>query len=169
MSSPSRIEALVAAIEGLDPVAQAHARELLGEVLEMHRQGLTRIAGTLAGAGLLDGLALDPAVSALLLLHDLHPLGLEDRARAAVDHARAQLAVHGCTVDLLGVTDGIVRVALERRVAGGLAAAEELRVALRDAVLAEAPDAAEVLVEGKVEPGRSEAPLVQLRAVAGRP
>jgi len=70
---------------------------------------------------------------------------------------------------LLGVTDGIVRVALERRVAGGLAAAEELRVALRDAVLAEAPDAAEVLVEGKVEPGRSEAPLVQLRAVAGRP
>jgi len=58
---------------------------------------------------------------------------------------------------------------LPRIAAGGLAAAEELRVALRDAVLAEAPDAAEVLVEGKVEPGRSEAPLVQLRAVAGRP
>jgi len=107
-------------------------------------------------------------VSAVLLLHDLHPLGLEERARAAVERARSHLAVEGCTVELLSVEGGIVRVRLDRSL-GHHATAEEVRTALRDAVLGEAPDVAEVRIEGQVAPGRNESPLVQLRAAAGPP
>jgi hypothetical protein len=136
--------------------------------LALHRDGLLRACEALAGAGLLEGLARDPAVSAVLLLHDLHPLGMEQRARAAVDRARSHLAVEGCTIELLSVEDGIVRVQLDRS-PGHHSTAEEVRVALRDAIWAEAPDVAEVRFEGQVAPGRTESSLVQLRAAAGPP
>jgi hypothetical protein len=168
VSDPRRIEKLVAAIESLDPAAQRQVRELLAAVFELHRDGLLRACEALAGAGLLDGLARDPAVSAVLLLHDLHPLGLEERARAAVERARSHLAVEGCTVELLSVEEGVVRVRLDRS-PGHHATAEELRTALRDAIWGEAPDATQVRIEGKVAPGRNESPLVQLRASAGPP
>jgi hypothetical protein len=165
VSDPGRIEKLVAEIETLDPLAQSRARELLEAVLDLHREGLSRAVELAKGAGLIDALARDPAFSALLLLHDLHPLGMEERARAAVDRVRAELGVQGCTVALVGVEEGVARVRLERREPGHAAAAEELRNAVRDAVLAEAPDAVDVRVEGQVAPGRGEAPpLIQLRA-----
>jgi hypothetical protein len=162
----TRIETLVEGIESLDPDAQSQVRELLAAVLELHRDGLLRACEALAGAGLLEGLARDPAVSAVLLLHDLHPLGMEQRARAAVDRARSHLAVEGCTIELLSVEDGIVRVRLDRS-PGHHSTAEEVRVALRDAIWCEAPDVAEVRFEGQVAPGRNESSLVQLRAAAG--
>jgi NifU-like domain len=168
VSDPGRIERLVAEIETLDPAAQSRARELLEAVLELHREGLSRAVELARVAGLIDALARDPAFSALLLLHDLHPLGIEERARSAVGRVHAELAVQGCTVDFLGVEEGVVRVRLERRDAGHPATAEELRNAVRDAVLAEAPDAVDVLLEGQLAPGRGEAPLVQLRAAAAK-
>jgi hypothetical protein len=164
----ARIETLVAAIESLDPAAQNQVRELLAAVFELHRDGLLRTCDALAGAGLLDGLAREPAVSAVLLLHDLHPLGIEERARAAVDRMRSHLAVEGCTVELLSVAEGIVRVRLDRS-PGHHATAEEVRTALRDAIWGEAPDVQEVRIEGQVAPGRNESSLVQLRAAAGPP
>ena len=168
MNDPRRIEALVAAIESLDPAAQGQVRELLAAVFELHRDGLLEACEALAGAGLLDGLARDPAVSAMLLLHDLHPLGLEERARAAVERARSHLAVEGCTVELLSIEGGTVRVRLDRS-PGHHATAEELRTALRDAIWGEAPDVEEIRIEGQVSPGRNESSLVQLRAAAGQP
>jgi hypothetical protein len=168
VSDPRRIETLVAAIESLDPAAQTQVRELLAAVFELHRDGLSRACEALAGAGLLERLARDPAVSAVLLLHDLHPVGLEQRARTAVDRARSHLAVEGCTVELLSVEGGIVRVRLDRS-PGHHATAEEVRTVLRDAIWGEAPDVEEVRIEGQVAPGRNESSLVQLRAAAGRP
>jgi hypothetical protein len=167
VSDPTRIEELVARIESLDPAAQSHARELLDAVLELHRRGLARAAEALAGAGLLESIAREPAVSAILLLHDLHPLGVEERARAAVERARSHLAVEGCTVELLSVEDGVARVRLDRST-GHHSSAEELRTSLRDAIWAEAPELSDVVIEGQVAPGRNEVPLVQLRA-AGTP
>jgi hypothetical protein len=174
VKDPARIEALVERLESLDPAARSTARELLEGVLELHRNGLERALEVIAshgaaGAALRDALARDPAVSALLLLHDLHPVAPAERARAAVDRARAELAIEGCTVELISVEDGIVRVRLERTSAGHRASADELRTSLRDAIWAEAPEAIEVRIEGQLAPGRDEAPLVQLRAAAGRP
>jgi hypothetical protein len=168
VSDPRKIEALVAAIESLDPAAQRQVRELLDAVFEIHRNGLLRACEALAGAGLLDALAREPSVSAVLLLHDLHPRGLEERARFAIERARSHLAVEGCTLELVSVEGGIVRVRLERS-PGHHATAEEVRIALRDAIWAEAPDAEEVRIEGQVALGRNESSLVQLRAVAGPP
>jgi hypothetical protein len=168
VNDPRRIETLVAAVESLDPAAQVQVRELLAAVFELHRDGLLKACEALAGVGVLDGLARDPAVSAMLLLHDLHPLGLEERARAAVDRARSHLAVEGCTVELLSVQGGTVRVRLDRS-AGHHATADEVRTALQEAIWGEAPDVDEIRIEGQIAPGRNESPLVQLRAAAGQP
>jgi predicted deacylase len=168
VSDPGRIEKLVAEIETLDPAAQSLARQLLEAVLDLHRDGLSRAVELARGAGLIDALARDPAFSALLLLHDLHPLPIEERAQAAVDRLRAELGVQGCTVELLGVEEGIVRVRLERGDPGHAGTAEELRSAVRDAVLSEAPDAVDVRIEGQLAPGRGEAQLVQLRAAGAK-
>ena len=161
-----RIEELVATVETAgDPAAQANARELLQSVLELHRQGLSRML-EIAGADLTAAFARDDLVSSLLLLHDLHPVELEPRVRAAVDRARSELAAEGCTVELIELIEGVARVRLERRTGGHYATAAGLHKALEETIWALAPDAAGVEIVGTVQPGKSEAALVQLGIAA---
>jgi len=152
-----RIEKLVAALEELDPAARACARELLAAVLQLHKAGLARVLEI--AAHLQAELARDPLVSSLLVLHDLHPQPIEQRLASAVERARVEL--DGCSVELLSVEAGRARVRVDRG-AGYHRAAEEVRAALRERLLAEAPDLEELAIEGRVEPGRSETALVQL-------
>lgn len=161
-----RIEALVAAAETLgDPAAQANTRELLQAVLELHRQGISRLL-ELAGSDLTATFARDDLISSLLLLHDLHPVALEPRARAAVDRARAELAAEGCTVELLEVRDGVVRARIERTSSGHFTSAVAVHAALEETIWALAPDALAVEIVGTIHPGKSEGTLVQLRVAA---
>ena len=95
----------------------------------------------------------DGLVSALLALHDLHPLSLEERARAAVESARAELGAAGILAELLSVEDGVVRA----RVQG--ARPEDARRMLGEALWAAAPDAAAIEIEAV-------GPVVQLRVGA---
>lgn len=161
-----RIDELVAAVEAMvDPAAQAIARELLQAVLEMHRQGISRML-EIAGAEQTAAFARDDLVASLLLLHDLHPAPLEERARAAVDRARPELSAEGCTVELLELREGVVRVRLERLAGGHHANAAAVHTALEETIWAMAPDAAGVEIVGTIHPGRSEAALVQLGIAA---
>ena len=91
-----------------DPAAQAHTREIVQAVLELHGVGLERLLDHVAeagepGAAVLDACAGDAVVSGLLLLHNLHPLDLEARVRQALDDVRPYLRSHGGNVELLGV------------------------------------------------------------------
>jgi hypothetical protein len=162
-----RIESLVAAVEATaDPAAQANARELLQAVLELHARGIERML-EIGGAQLTEACAADALVGSLLLLHDLHPLDLEARVRKAVETARPQLAAEGCTVELVGLTEGVVRVRLDRRTYGHHTTAETLRQKLADAIWELAPDAEDVEITGTIEPGKPQpvagaAPLVKL-------
>src|SRR5690349_15730538 len=80
-----RIEALMQQLAAIpDPTAQTAAEELVRALLEMYGQGLaqrlTLIASSDAtGSALISALAQDELVGALLLLHGLHPLSLEER------------------------------------------------------------------------------------------
>src|SRR5205085_705530 len=73
------------------------------------RAGLAHLgeAGT-AGAPVRDALARAAVVSGLLLLHGLHPLGLEARVLQALDQVRPRLRSHGGGVELLGADAGVV-------------------------------------------------------------
>ncbi len=127
--------------------------------MDLHGAGLERIMDLIAGSeshGLLfDEFAKDTAVSAILLLHDLHPVELETRVRRAVEHP--SLALRGGEVRILSVKEGLVRV----RVAGG-AAFEAL---VRDAILEAAPDAGEIVIESSgPPPSAAFVPLEQLLA-----
>jgi len=146
------IETLVAELEQLPDAAREKARALVEATLALHREGLGRML-ELGGAPLREAAVRDGLVSALLVLHDLHPLGLEERARAAVERARAELGAAGILAELLSVEDGVVRA----RVQG--ARPEDARRMLGEALWAAAPDAAAIEIEAL-------GPVVQLRVGA---
>jgi Fe-S cluster biogenesis protein NfuA len=166
-SKLQRLEALVQQAERLpDPAARSQARELVQALLDLHGVGLARLlehvaAAGAAGAAILDGCAADEVVSGLLLLHGLHPLGLEERARQAVEQLRPLLGSHGGTAELLGVEDGVVRLRVEAGCGCGSSAAA-VRRAVEEAISATAPDALAVEIEGLGEAAEGRVALPML-------
>jgi hypothetical protein len=157
-----RIEGLIADLDAIGGPARAKARELLTAVLDLHRSGLRRVMEIASSQQ--DELSADPLVSSLLVLYDLHPRDLRERVGAAVEAARSEL--EGCAIEVIAVSleDRVARVRLDR--AGGYhRPAEEVRAALRERILAAAPDLEELSLEGTVEPARAETRLVPLGRV----
>jgi Fe-S cluster biogenesis protein NfuA len=142
-----RIEQLVQEVEALPGASREKARELLRAVLALHAGALEKVAARV-GAPALEALAEDEQVEAVLLLHGLHPLGLEARVRRGLDRARPQLRAHGGDVELVSLSDEGVRLRLVGACDGCPSSALTLRGLIEDAVLASAPDAPALVVEG---------------------
>jgi hypothetical protein len=116
----ARVDAALDGIES-DPAAL----EAVQAVVELYGEGLRRI---MAGAREEDEL-----VAHLLVLHDLHPVPLEERVREAV----------GDRAEVVSVTGGVVRL----RLLGGCGSA-----GVEEVVRAAAPDVEAVLVADAVAP-----------------
>jgi Fe-S cluster biogenesis protein NfuA len=143
-----------------DPAARAVTRRVAQAVLDVHGTGLERILGHLdaagpAGAAVRDACVADPVVGGLLLLHGLHPLDLETRVGQALEDVRPFLRSHGGNVALVAVSDGVVRLRLEGSCDGCPSSAATMRQTIEEAIVARAPDAAAIEVEGVVD----EAPM----------
>jgi Fe-S cluster biogenesis protein NfuA len=141
-----------------DPAAQAHMREIARAILELHGTGLGRILEHLAAAGeagatVLDACARDDAVGGLLLLHGLHPLGLEERVLRALDRVRPRLRSHGGDVELVAVDEdaGAVRLRLLGNCHGCPSSTATMKQTIEEAVVAMAPDATALEVLGVAE------------------
>jgi len=146
-----RLEALLQQVERwTDPALQAHMREIVQAVLDLHRAGLERVLERL-DASVIDACACDEVVSGMLLLHGLHPLDLETRVRQALEEVRPALRGHGGDVELLEVRDGVVRLRLEGNCHGCPSSSATMRQTVEEAILGKAPDALAVEVEGLVE------------------
>lgn len=146
-----RLETLLHEVEHwTDPAAQAHLREIVQTILDMHRAGLERMLERLDEA-VLDACAGDGVVAGMLLLHDLHPLDLEARVRLALEEVRPALHRHGGDVELLEVRDGVVRLRLEGNCHGCPSSSATMRQTVEEAIVGKAPDALAVEVEGLVE------------------
>ncbi|RCG27393.1 NifU family protein [Sphaerisporangium album] len=110
-------------------------------------------------AEVLRGLTADDVVSGLLVLHDLHPLGTEERVRAALDGVRPYLGLHEGGVELLGVDDGVVRLRLSGTCHGCASSRVTVNDAIERAVLGAAPEVYRVEVDGVAD---APSPLLQI-------
>jgi Fe-S cluster biogenesis protein NfuA/nitrite reductase/ring-hydroxylating ferredoxin subunit len=137
--------------------------ELLGDMLDLHGEGLARVLAALAPEQR-DRLADDPVVAKMLLVHGLHPVPLEQRVRVALDRVRPYLASHGGDVELLGLDEGVAQLLLKGSCNGCAASASTLELAIERALEDEAPDLLGLEVEGAVDKVRMPAsPLPMVR------
>lgn len=152
-----RLDGLLRTVERFaDPAAQTQVRELVQAVLSLHSAGLQRILGHLEAAGAtakeaLNACVRDEVVAGLLLLHGLHPLDLEARVRQALEDVRPALGAHGGDVELLEVSEELVRLRLLGSCDGCPSSAQTMRQTIEAAIIGRAPEVAAVEVEGVVD------------------
>jgi Fe-S cluster biogenesis protein NfuA/nitrite reductase/ring-hydroxylating ferredoxin subunit len=141
----------------LDATADSTARELADElvsaIVQMYGAGLERIVERLFAAGtdgeqIAVGLTEDPLVATLLLIHDLHPVPLEDRVQAALESVRPYMESHGGGVEFLSLEDGVARIHLRGSCSDCSASSVTLELAIKQALEEAAPDLAGLEVEG---------------------
>jgi Fe-S cluster biogenesis protein NfuA/nitrite reductase/ring-hydroxylating ferredoxin subunit len=165
-----RVEELQAALETCgESVPRGLAEELVSAVVQMYGAGLERIVGSVSDAGpqgeqIAASLLDDPLVATLLLIHDLHPVSLEQRVQQALDSVRPYMESHGGNVELLSLEHGVARIHLRGSCSDCSASSVTLELAIKQALEEAAPDLEGLEVEGvspqalpvvMSEPGRS--------------
>ena len=163
-----RVQELMTRLEELkDLEARAVADDLVGAVVEMYGDGLTRILAALEGEDpvlerVRDELTEDGVVASLMLMHDLHPVSLETRVLEALEEVRPYLDSHEGDVELLGIDEAIAHLRLLGSCDGCGASAATLESAIEEALRHHAPDLLGIHVQGvapprNVTPGSQEA------------
>lgn len=164
------VEGLLEELEGLpDRVAREKANETVAALLDLYGEALERIVAAVSEVDpegrVARALGDDELVSHLLLLHDLHPAPLEGRVEAALDEVRPYLASHGGAVELKGIEEGVVRLALEGSCSGCPSSTVTLKLAIEDAIHKAAPDVERIEAEGvaaQAAPANGNGQLIQL-------
>ena len=163
-----RVEALLAQLrqQGGDQAA-ATGDELVRLLVEFYGAGLERIVEIVADdrRELLDVLADDPLIESQLILHGLHPVGVDERIERALDRVRPYLGSHAGGVAYLGVDDGgVAHLRLDGSCNGCPSSTVTVRMTIEEAVLSAAPEVAGIEVEGQTEKPK---PLLQIGLRAG--
>lgn len=156
----SRVENLLGDLEAFpDPNVHAKAQEMVESLLLMYGEGLNRILSTVwdcvdeeTGAGIFGALAEDELVTHLLLLHDLHPVPVEERVLHALVQVRPYLESHGGDVELLRVDDGVAYLRLQGSCNGCPSSTATLKLAIEEAIRKAAPELDRIEAEGVAEP-----------------
>jgi Fe-S cluster biogenesis protein NfuA/nitrite reductase/ring-hydroxylating ferredoxin subunit len=152
-----RIEGLIRKLENLaDPDARAASIELVQSLMDFHGASLDRLMEIVAEAGdpgyaIFDEFARNDLVASLLLLYGLHPVALETRVMQALDKVRPYLDSHGGNVELLGITDGVVRLRMQGSCKSCPSSSMTLKLAIEEAIYAAAPDISGIEAEGVAE------------------
>ena len=113
-----RVEALIGTVEAsAESDVRSAALELVRSVMDFHAAAVDRMMEIVAGTGaggfaIFDEFGKDDLVANLLMLYGLHPLGIEERVLGAIEKVRPSLSLHEGDVELLGVSDGVVRLRL---------------------------------------------------------
>ncbi|MCW2787961.1 MAG: hypothetical protein JWP56_264 [Aeromicrobium sp.] len=148
-----RIDALLTASATGGVIARERAESLVRTVTDLYGTGIERILEILHEAGrldddLLDALAADELVSGLMIVHGLHPYGVEERVERALESVRPYLGSHGGDVELLAVTDdGTVRLRLLGSCDGCPSSSVTLKLAVEGAIEDAAPEVVAIEVE----------------------
>ncbi len=149
-----QIERLVEQVTALpDSDARTVALDLVQALMDLHGAGISRIVELLgesseAGRKSLTKLAGDPLVCGLFVLYGVHPVGLADRVNGAIDKARLQVQKQGGKVELLEVSDGLVRVSISSSSNGCHSSPDALKQIVEQAIREAAPEVIEVVADG---------------------
>ena len=137
-----RIQNLLDASSSGGAVARERAEQLVREVTDLYGAVLMRMMDVALAAEpvLADRFAADDLVASLLLVHGLHPYGVERRVSDALDSVRPYLGSHGGDVVVLGVADGVVHLQFQGSCKSCPSSSVTLELAVEDAVRAAAPE-----------------------------
>jgi Fe-S cluster biogenesis protein NfuA/nitrite reductase/ring-hydroxylating ferredoxin subunit len=134
----------------LDPLVFEQVQDVISLVTDLYGGGLARIL-ELAGEApaLRERMAEDDLVASLLVLHDLHPLSLEDRVRRALESVRPYLGSHGGDVEILAIDgdEGVVSLRLLGSCDGCSSSSVTLELAVQAAIEEAAPEITRIDVE----------------------
>jgi Fe-S cluster biogenesis protein NfuA/nitrite reductase/ring-hydroxylating ferredoxin subunit len=149
-----RVQELQTLLDGCEQSdARDLAEELMSTVVQLYGTGLERILDGILASGpdgekIAEGLAEDPLVATLLLIHDLHPIPLVQRVQRALDSVRPYMDSHGGNVELLSLEDGVARIRLQGSCSDCSASSVTLELAIKQALEDAAPDLEGLEVEG---------------------
>jgi len=170
----ARIDTLLNALSAGGPLARERAEELVRVVTDLYGAGLEQLLTLLYERGRLDAeileaLATDDLVSNLLLVHGLHPYGVETRVERALDSVRPYLGSHGGDVELVAVGDDTVRLRLLGTCDGCPSSSATLQLAVEGAITAAAPEISAIEVEPAASSSRGVIPVEALRSRLDEP
>ncbi len=143
------LESVFTRLDGVDPGAREAAEAAIQTLVQIYGEALARIADRAASDpdGVLRGLSDDELIGHLMVLHDIHPVPVEQRVQRGLDEARDYLRSHGGDVELVGIRDDKVHVRLTGSCDGCGSSAATLQSAVEEAVLKAAPELAGVEAE----------------------
>ncbi|MBV9179939.1 MAG: hypothetical protein JO356_01390 [Acidobacteria bacterium] len=155
---PQKIEALIAEIESLGDQRVRHAMaELLESLLSFHGTALQHLLEALRGDRLSTKISeiaeQDAMVSALLLLHGLHPVATHVRVAQALRTIEPYLRSAGYELEKISSEQQPLRVWLKPRGGGG-GSPIPLKHLILEAISGAAPEVDEIRIEGLEEPTR---------------
>jgi hypothetical protein len=172
----AELDELLARVEQIPGPAGELAMEGVAALAEVYGAALTRAMAYLSSApALVEAITRDDLLGHLLALHGIHPEPAERRIARALDDVRTSLGTAAAEIALLGVGDGVAEVRVPAAGGGGCGSGcgcsspAGVEDAVRDAVLAAAPELADVrLVAVEVARPATFIPLDSLlRAPAG--
>ena len=139
----ARIEDLLGQIRASEPSIASKAEEVVGLLVDMYGEALTRVVGVVGSDQFVD----DALLASLLLLHGLHPEPVEPRIERALDRIRPGLGGKKLDVVRLG-EDGALRLRLSSPLDGCPSTIGTVQQTIEDAVTEWAPEVTSVFIEG---------------------
>jgi Fe-S cluster biogenesis protein NfuA len=168
------IERLIQEVEAItEPDLREKIVTLVQSLLGFHAAGIERLMQIIAAEGessraLLDKVAGDRLVGSLLLLYGVHPLRLEARVDRAIERLRSNPALNAGAVEVVGISDQVVRLRLTQDQHGCHSSKQMLRTAIEDALYEAAPDLDEIqFVDDVQQASVNFVPLIGLRGEHG--
>jgi len=147
-----RLEELLAALgaPGQPDGARERGEELVRTVVTLYGEGLERLLSVTyeelgdRGDEFFTRLCEDKLVEALLCLHGLHPIPLEDRIEAAMQSVLPYIKSHKGNMELSRIEGDVVYLRLEGSCDGCPGSSATLKTAVERAILDRAPEIREV-------------------------
>lgn len=166
-SQAARIEALLQEMATFpEPQVRMKIEALLQALLDIYGEGLKRILEVIAqaettGQALIERVASDELVGALLLLHGLHPIDFETRLLQALEHIQPMVQSHGGALEFVRFEND--SVAIVRLTSGGCRGCQSSQATLKqeveEALYSSVPDLDEIRIEGDAAPQQVNIPV----------
>jgi Fe-S cluster biogenesis protein NfuA len=163
----ARLDEVLGELERIPGPTASMALEAVETLAEVYGEALARVMATVSPAGMAPEVASDELIGHLLVLHDLHPAGVEERVERALDAIRPYVRSHGGEVALAAIEDGVARIRLSGTCQSCSSSADTLEVGVREAVLTAAPEL--TAVEPVQEAAAGSQALIPVQALLRRP